>query len=202
MWEGNWKNLTASQTEAKLCGLSNWENKMNAQLKPKLKAIANVKKMIMNGQKQIAEFEFYRNQCDGKYLLSADKYPHGIECPKKYNAALNFVAKNGGSLYGNWYDTGDKCVRIAVKKDLCIKMALMAVQVFTPFLKVHDDGYVWYGIQDHTIGENGTYKLKVDGNLVFGFQITKTYHGKETIIYTSLDLRNALTYIGKHYWSE
>jgi hypothetical protein len=97
---------------------------------------------------------------------------------------------------GYWVKTGDPNINVKVNKDdsESYNKNLAGVKFFLPLLRPHEDGYVHFGIFEHTLSAGGSFYLKVksDGSWCI---VGGRYH-----TYEFCSIEAALSFIQKNHW--
>lgn len=103
---------------------------------------------------------------------------------------------------GRWTDTGQPVAKVMIRAgrlEQSLKQTREAVEILTPFYTPHADGYVWFGIFEHSLSEHGIYVLKVLPDLSeVKIEITR-YH-RTSVVRTAVSLDEALQFIGKNLY--
>jgi hypothetical protein len=91
---------------------------------------------------------------------------------------------------GYWSDILEPSVAIKIqRKDGTSKMLnFLGIGQLAKILKPHEDGFVWFGIFEHTLSANGVYCLKVKPDLT------------ERDLKRFSSLLHAVDYIANHHW--
>lgn len=102
---------------------------------------------------------------------------------------------------GMWTDTDEAICKVMVgpHNDDETERNILGVRTLLPILTPHENGRVWFGIFDHTLGMSGSFVLEAlpDGT---SFHVTNQRGYSTQLLAEFETAHEAVWYIRKHHW--
>lgn len=101
---------------------------------------------------------------------------------------------------GYWNDTMEGNFQVKVERtDESERKSIAGVRFFAPVLKPHEDGYVWFGVFEHSLSRYETLCLKVKPDLSdIRLEALRSTH--QALKATFKTVEEAIKYIREHHW--
>lgn len=169
--------------------------------KPLDAELTKLRNQIEKIQDKITEAKLKKNMTLGEkieWLLHEDGYSSDM---KRYYEAQKFIEEMGLRIGGYYPYSEQKAVEIVLYKgdQDNLEKTFESLSVLLPFIKPIDEaGNRRFKLFEHTLSENGIYDLLVD---VHGaWTLNKTTYGRESVLKTFDNLRDALKYCQEHHY--
>ena len=107
----------------------------------------------------------------------------------------------GLELGGKWSDTDQSALYIRMPKDdeSTIHRTERGIELVLPYLVPNEKGVVQFGIREHSLSENGIYRLEYDTKS-YRPSLTRTTWGRRLVKRDFDNVRAALTYIARNHY--
>jgi hypothetical protein len=141
-----------------------------------------------------AQIEKIGDKIDWKLLLASENLENSVLYKLRHQEAYKLALWAGEY----WMDTRQPCLKVMMTYGDPTNLAkiLAAVKMLTPFYTPHEDGFVWFGVFEHTLSEHGSYQLKVKPDL----SAAEVHRGRYRESFGTLT--EILMYIQKRHWYE
>ena len=124
--------------------------------------------------------------------------PKNLNCKVMHNARENWC-KGKDMMFSCYFPgTGQPCAQLRINKDQPIDNLLAIVKELIPHYIPVEDGFVIFGILEHTLSEHGVFQLNVKPDLLSA-KITKTVYGRKSDKKTGT-LEECLSFMSENVW--
>jgi hypothetical protein len=143
-----------------------------------------------------------KGKIDWEWILHCDH----SQSTAHYRAAKDAMAKLGLMNSGFYENTNQISISIVINKNEYKKIPkiMKSIDILLPFLKPVVDGFICFGIFEHTLSKHGIFQLKINKKLK-GYISCTRYGHEEVTIGSKTDLsplEDLLKYCAKELWYE